>query len=523
MRRLRPAVDIVAEIAAIHDRRTSTSEPNIIPVLVQRGSEVRPLLAALTQAVGGHWFDVEEDDPSIDIENSSLPRAVKPMLEACLSVGSRIPQRTLVVESLPDDHHRVTFAELKSLSAASDAERHIVSLARSFIDPQFYSTEFCVISYSESLLDNKFRHAAWSLIPQIRLLHPEPLKTLVVLVETTTIDVGLHCQKDFGFRYGHLGDRPFTRNPTENMAAHITRMLAPSNTPLVLFLGAGSSATSGLPLGNRLRDNAIRRMLGGSIDGTDSEALAQQFFRAYEQLLTPFERQQDPGRFSAELTFERVIAIEQTHDPNLPTLQELAQLEQSLLTSPGLAVQSLHRLIRSGHRLVIVTVNLDRFIETDVASSVKVFASEDQFAEASDHLDAYLAGRSDLVPVLKVHGSIDDFSTCVVTNDQTETGLSDAKLSSLRRLISTDEPVRWVYIGASMRDRDLTQLFHSTEFGRGAEEYWVNPYLIDSVEDFARPRGGFWRKRDLQTIEARLITETADTFLTELADRIGSA
>ncbi|OZB81320.1 MAG: hypothetical protein B7X32_17140 [Microbacterium sp. 13-71-7] len=233
--------------------------------------------------------------------------------------------------------------------------------------------------------------------------------------------------------------------------------------------------------------------------------------------------QQDPRQFSDELTFERVIAIEQTHDPSLPTLRELAELEQSLLATPGLAVQSLHRLIRSGHRIVIVTVNLDRFVETDVASAVRVFSSEADFVNASEHVRDYLAGRSDLVPVLKVHGSIDDFESCVVTNDQTETGLSERKLEALKLLIGPEEaPVRWTYIGASMRDRDLTQFFHSTEFGRGTEEYWVNPHLVDSIEDFARPRGGFWRKRELQTLGSRLITETADTFLTELADRLAS-
>lgn len=519
--RYRPPVEVVAEIAGVHDRRSQVSPLEIVPVIIEPGSPVKQLLQTLTETLSGEWLEPDAAGISDAIISPGLPAGVVPMLQEAFKIVGRVPARTLAITSLLDDTYEVSFSELKSPDAAGDAERHILALVRTLMAPALFSAEFAVVHYSETALDTAFRRAAWSVIPQLRVTPPPGLKTLVILVESTGINVPLHCQPRDGFLLAHIGQRELMRNPVENLDKHATALARHGVAPIVLFLGAGSSATSGLPLGNKLRDDAIRRMLGISA-GTvhTSQGLAEKFYQAHSQHLTAPERVMSLEAFGQQLTFERVIAVEKHTAPELPTLVELATLERDLIDTPGPAVRALHQIIRSGRKIVLATVNLDRFIEHDVADLVRVFASDSDFVDAPQYLDDYLRGSATKVPVLKLHGTIDNLETCVVTSGQTETGLSDPKLNALRKLIGEPQQrMTWVYVGASMRDKDLDQFFHTAEFARGTDEYWVNPHLIDSIEIFAAPRAPYWQDRPYPDLKSRLVTETADTFLEALARR----
>ena len=94
--------------------------------------------------------------------------------------------------------------------------------------------------------------------------------------------------------------------------------------------------------------------------------------------------------------------------------------------------------------------------------------------------------------------------------------------SSLRALQGTAESPRlWIYVGVSMRDRDLLPVLAGEDLARTLDERWVSPYLVDTVAEFAQAREAFWqevRPARRPKIEDRLITETADAFFSALAD-----
>lgn len=41
-----------------------------------------------------------------------------------------------------------------------------------------------------------------------------------------------------------------------------------------------------------------------------------------------------------------------------------------------------------------------------------------------------------------------------------------------------DPPRLWIYVGVSMRDKDLLPVLRGEDFARRLDERWVNPYLL---------------------------------------------
>ena len=164
-------------------------------------------------------------------------------------------------------------------------------------------------------------------------------------------------------------------------------------------------------------------------------------------------------------------------------------------------------------------MNFDLLVETHAGVATKVFASTTDFSVAPDYLARYISGEEHDIPVLKLHGTIQDFDTCVVTQEQTELGVGTEKLEALRALLDPEGRSRlWIYVGASMRDRDLLRVLTGEDFGRGLDERWVLPYVVESVEQYAESRSVFWNQTDLPRMDDRVIAETSDAFFTALAE-----
>ena len=82
----------------------------------------------------------------------------------------------------------------------------------------------------------------------------------------------------------------------------------------------------------------------------------------------------------------------------------------------------------------------------------------------------------------------------------------DALLALARR-----QP-RWIYIGYSMRDPDVTAVLGSDEFQEGLTEHWVGPLPTPTAREFAATR----RQTRFDFME-RSITQSSDSFLSLLA------
>ncbi len=394
----------------------------------------------------------------------------------------------------------------------------MLAVARAVVHRDLDEHRLAVIAYRENLIDLPFRRAIWSLaVDQLDGAPHRTLRTLVFVAETA-IDIGLHCQTGRGFHLAVYGDRLLRRKGTDDLQA-AAGQIARHERPFVLFLGAGFSASSRLPLGNTLRDAAIRRLLSIPEESVTSTDLAARFHRwvSDQGWLTPHEQHMSQEEFVRQLTLEEVIRVEQRMDSSLPTLRGFRERHDQLIKAPGPAVLHLAAVLEQAvGRIVVAEVNFDLLVETTEAP-LKVFASQQDFAEAPAYVKRYLVGEEPAIPLLKLHGSIADIETCVVSTEQTEQGLGQQKLEALRVLLDPSHPRLWVYVGASLRDLDLRPVLLGEDFSRGLDERWVSPYLTESVEEFGAGRAPRWTQHtDFSTIDERLITETADAFFQAL-------
>jgi hypothetical protein len=210
-------------------------------------------------------------------------------------------------------------------------------------------------------------------------------------------------------------------------------------------------------------------------------------------------------------------------DPSLPTLRDFRAHHDRVLAAPGAAVLHLADVIEHAvQKIAIVEVNFDELIETHIRAPIQVFASDEEFEGAAGYIHRYLQGDEEAIPLLKLHGTISRPETCIISADQTQLGVGQPKLDALRALLDTTNPRLWVYVGASLRDLDLRPLLLGEEFGRGADERWVCPYLPESLEEFGWVRAPIWRNGPFPTIDERLISETADAFFQALSQAVSN-
>ena len=212
--------------------------------------------------------------------------------------------------------------------------------------------------------------------------------------------------------------------------------LQSTGAPLVAFIGAGASALppSSLPgwlefnqvllecLCERLDDYAAGRQPTGEI------LAAFKALRDERQLLTP--------DFQAQLMEEEIGS-------------EYFGVWQSIDTDQAGPVHiALAELASRGRIAALITTNFDRLLEIALAARGVAF---EVFRDA-DGFERLLARADDAhapIPVIKIHGSIDDVSSLVDTLRQRVAGRPASLNAVLRRLLHTSP---WVFLGWSGAD-----------------------------------------------------------------------
>lgn len=518
MTRLSSALDLTRLIAQQHET-APLGKIKLIPIVVDDLATVMAFLSPLCDQAGGMLLDCREAHL-----NAAVPTSGNAVLQAAVEAQLRATNGSRRV-ALVDVGAGLVDAELHDPSSGplpSPGERTVLALARALMHDAWTQHELIVIAYSATVLDVTFRQPAWTLATEHVANMPHPTVRTVVFVCESGLDVSLHGHVDTGFRFALDGDRLLKRTGRDNLASWAGK-LAVDPEGIVLFLGAGFSASSRMPMGNGLRDNAIKRLLRIDDPGmSDSKELARRF-RAWVHpmsgWLTPAEAAMTEDAFAEQLTLEQVVRAEQRHLGDLPTLALFREHHDRVVGTPGSAVTDLAAILptAAGRRLVLVGVNIDLLVETHTTSGLRVFASDTDFEDAQDYLREYLAGRVSDVPYLKLHGSIQDPASCVVSAEQTSVGVGTGKLNAMRSLLLRDEMPRWwVYLGASMRDYDLNMVYGDADFGRGTNELWVAPWAVETVETYMDSRTAFWRGRSHQTGDDRLISVAADEFMAAL-------
>jgi hypothetical protein len=466
----------------------------VVPVLVEDLQPARHVFEALCAVTGGRLFDAESDELQ-----AAVPGTTDPVRRAAVDAA--------LTPAGPDP---------------SGGERTVLAVARAVAHEELDRRELVVLLWADSAVDLLFRPAIWDLVVRQLSGSPHPTLRTLVAVAGTSIDVPRHCQSHGGFRLALENDRLVRRHGPDAVSGFAAEVAAHTG-PVVVFLGAGFGASSRLPLGNALRDQAIKRLLGlTSTVETPSDELAQRFqewMAGHPDWLSEEESLMPADQYAKRLTLEQVVRAEQKVYPDLPTLTEFREHHDAVIGTPGQGVLDLSKVAElMPGRLVVVEVNFDRLVEEHATVPTRVFAADEEFADAPAHLESYLAGTASELPILKVHGTIDQPSTCVVTDDQTAIGVGSNKLTALRTLLNEDEPTLWLFIGASMRDHDLARVFADETWARGVDERWVVPYAVDTIETYANARTPFWRAQGSprQDLYSRLCTESSDVFLAAL-------
>lgn len=522
MNRPTTLVRLALEIARKHEL-TQTGMISVIPVIVDDLSRALPVLEMLCSLLEGRLFN--DSDPELDrpVPTTTDPvrrKAVEVALSADEPSNPRYVELRETAEGLIDAH-----LASPPTDSPSVGERTVLKLARIAMHIDLDEYPFAVIAYSENSMDFSFRRRIWKLaVDHLNHSPSKTLRTLIVAVENE-IDVELHCGTGRGFQLAVVGSRLLLRNNLDALQAEVARMAANSN-PLVLFLGAGFSASSQMPLGNSVRDGAIRRLLNiPQAELINSNQLARRFHEwlTGRNWMSAREKQMSVDQYIDSLTLEQVVRAEDRMELGLPTLVEFREHHNNVIDSPGSAVLDLAEILKhTNRRIVIVEVNFDLLVESHMQTPLRVFVTEEEFRQAPDYLSRYLAGEESAIPVLKLHGSIFDLRSCVISLDQTEMGVGPHKFDALQMLNDGDNPLSWVYVGCSLRDSDIRPILEGEEFRRGVDERWVAPYLDESVEQFGISRGPLWKGTDFPTINERLITETADAFMSALRAAVGN-
>ncbi len=513
--------DLGAEIAQVHER-SATGATRLVPVIVDDLGSARPLLRALCDLLQGRLFDTADPDPGFSELHAPVPATADPARREAITTALATPGgRRIILKDLGGGLADAEFDKPIAASEQSAGDRTVTALARAAVHRDLDQYEFAVITYESGTIDLPFRHAAWQLmVSHFASMRLGALRTLVIVTEAA-IDIELHCQTEKGFHLAIEGDRLLRRQGRDNLMATVSS-ISKHREPFVLFLGAGFAASSLLPLGNAVRDGAIRRLLAISdLESPTANALAIRFHHWLSEKpgwLSESEKHMRQEDFVRKLTLERVVRAEVRMSEGFPTLEEFLRHHDSVVNAPGSAVLDLAKvLIHGSGRIVIVEVNFDLLIEKHVKVPIQIFASDLDFEAAPQYLRRYLASKEVAIPLLKMHGTITDFASCVVSDEQMEQGVGAGKLAALRELLADAQAPRlWIYVGVSMRDRDLLRVLKGEEFARGLDERWVCPYLVDTVAEYANTRALSWAKTEGPRIEDRLITETADAFFSAL-------
>lgn len=511
---------VLADLIKAHPLRGESEPLNVVRVVAagtqyigEESDHVIPQLLEAASAFTGVGM-AQDASRALDTAELSNPAADTDLLTA-LKVAMRI-------ERPSGDSQELELRDGRLLLGGVEAEllgpghNQLVGLAAALLDTRWEGAELGIVSYGEVTMDPFTKRAAKLGIAALGgSIGVGSLRTLIVIARAPEIILDEHCHPETGARYVIDGDRAIKRRPAADTRSFASG-LARSATPLrVFFLGAGFTRSSDLPLGNTLRNWALRRRYDSSHDAP-IRPLAIELFREAEGLI---DDGRDETTFAEELTLEDVVALDTAIGGEIsPAIQHFADLHAKC--SPGPAVKGLVDSISKLEPVVVVTVNFDELLErVDENAFARIFEDE-EFEAFPDYLASYRAGETTPVPLLKLHGTISTPESCVVDAKQTSAPLPENKAAALRELPAAladdgNAAGRWIYIGASLRDKDVVPVLLQEQFATAFEEYWVMPLRERSIDAFARARHAVWKYGRPQ-LDERTFSATADDFISLL-------
>ena len=494
------------------DSDEAGSAVSVIPVVVDDYTSQGELIRATVRSFGASLVVASSGADGV---RGALDNAIRARVEALLRVPRAGGNSSGIVLREDDGIVHATVDGVSDFTSTS--QREITGLAATLFSEEHRVTDTAFIVYNEDVLDDEWADAVWRLFRDVDGTQFLGLRRIILLIERSAGDIlDHHLDDEPSVRFLARSSVLIERKSRRVNVAHVRHIAQrASGDGLVLFLGAGFSRSSGLPLGDILRDEALADFLG--MPGAGIAELApvfHEYVRANERLLEA-EAEMPLSEFCRRMTLERVLREEiwRSGENLSPTLSRFERTNADALRLRGLAVPRLHEVMTVIPGLVIVTVNFDTLIESDGANVRKIVSGQD-FEKSLGYLKDYSNGPSLPVPLLKLHGSIEQRRTIVATVDQTAQGLSTAKELCLQAILNEGNRIPWVYVGYSMRDPDTWSILQSRALADRVDEYWVSPLADPNAREWCTKHRQFGESS--QTFWQRCITLTADKFLEEL-------
>lgn len=537
--RVQVVLQWLEEVLREHHRSANPRTPLILPATLAERNRWMPLLEQVFKASEGVVVDALECRDGVecgDIETDApeLVTLVSAMLDE-YNASDGTARLALVIAG---GRAEITGSPFDSVNAAQRAVREV---AAAMCDYRLRDSDLAALVYAEESMDDDSVALVWRTLTDV-LTHLNATNgpsTLCIIAGDSKASPGVNCSGPNSLRF-RVDEDLSVRHAYANSlypVGDVGRHTAADLPLLVLFLGAGASVADGLLTGDRLRDRALQSLTRQPVDKTTFSDVAREWYGELESRgdLLDFER--GPGAqdaFVENLTLERVLEHEQQIEgrPFTTTLRTFAaehtrRFDELVAqrNAGDLADDPIIRLCARQSRIVLATVNFDEFIEARAGDNVRVFTTLEELEEFPTYLSDYKVNGGK-VPLLKLHGSIEKPDTLVATIRETNSGLNAQRQNAIQSLVTTTvlaASTSWWYVGYSMRDRDLENIWKGADF-QSMNEHWVDPYLNPHVATFIQThRRPNWSRKAFSsqwTARDRLVSLTASDFLMELANVI---
>lgn len=509
-------IDLLAAIRSEHDRFATKAgqSPQVLAVTHDALAGDWAVLRSIFERLDGKLYRIDSDSP---LRLPGNPGSVlrETIRASCASAGADEIEITL-------DGGMVSVGSSAGADHASESMQMVRGTIARILSYEVAERSLVGISVPFGLLDDAHQGLVWDLlVRQAPNALSGQIGTFVPIVDGA-VQPRRHCTGTPSLRFA-ISRAAFHKRLRQSPAGSAIEECCPSlHDPLVVFLAAGASASANIPTGDTVRDEALARLLP---EQAPRSQLAEQF-RAWLYERRRFladERDLSPDQFARSLTLERVLREEfhvlETSGRTRADSQTLASLrrhcERAVDRHPE-GRSALREIIEFHPRLILVTVNLDWQIEDSLTHPHELYKRAGGFGDAEEHVRSRIAGDppDPRTPILKIHGSIEDPDSLIADVDLLEMGLAPDVVRALAPIFDASaEPIPWIWVGSSMRDRDVNRFLRRMP---EPNEWWVDVLPGPGLDDFVSDV----RKDQHPTTKGRLITELADEFLPKLARRV---
>jgi hypothetical protein len=502
-------LSLAQEILRAHFDKIDAGALELIPVTHEDLESDHALLRSAVEHYGGSYIDCSPmpSGPAY-VEAGIRPEAASLLEALCRARGLHVKI------AFEDDRVRVQNVDGTEPTGSMLTVHGVLSaLASNAID-----RELVVFSYPLEGLDRTRAALLWDATLAVATFPPVRLRSFFPIA-VGPVDIDAHCGRVEGSVRFVVRGGQLTRRKTDFLIAdRISQILDRRDRKIVIFAGAGASASARVPQGNHYRDLALQTIVGTS----SSPELRFREWLEENKRWRGGERETPPAQFVQSLTLERVLREEfhrlsgrGRHDSH--TVRRMTEDFEAALDRQPEGRKALRELVALLPHLVVVTVNFDRLIETDLGVPSEVLVTPKDFARGPDLVRSRLGPGSGALPILKIHGSIEDPESLVANVDDTGRGLSTAVTTTLDALVEDDLPRTWIWLGCSMRDIDVNIWAAAKSGATDLQEWWVDPLPPPTVDSYASMRTTEWASVDVD-LERRQITATADRFLVSLLE-----